>query len=118
MSRCLSSIRESLEKNSNGTDISQFQVETLIKQKDFCFNLFLLFDHHTNGHLVQEEWISALRNCSINLGYRYCLFSFISNLLRSERLKNELVDILDYWSYLLCKDDDISHDMFYEVRQP
>ena len=37
-------------------------------------------------------------------------------MIRSERLKNELVDILDYWSYLLCKDEDISRDMFYEVR--
>ena len=121
--RCLSSIRETLAKNSNGTDISQFQVETLVKQKDFCFNLFLLFDHHTKGYLVQEEWISALRNCSVNLGYSCWLFSsallwwFIINLLRSESLKNELVDILDYWSYLLCKDDDISQDMFYEVSQ-
>ena len=69
--RCLSSIRETLAKNSNGTDISQFHVETLFKQKEFCSNLFLLFDHHTKGHLVQEEWVSALRNCSVNLGYRY-----------------------------------------------
>ena len=60
-----------MTKYSNGTDISQFQVEIMFKQRDFCSNLFLLSDHRRKGFLVQEEWISALRNFSVNLGYRY-----------------------------------------------
>lgn len=67
ITRYLSRIRESLSKNSSGKDISQYQLETLLQQKEFCSDLFQLFDHEMKGYLVQEDWISSLRKCSVNL---------------------------------------------------
>ena len=67
ITRHLSRIRESLSKDLSGKDISQYQLETLLQQKEFCSDLFQLFDHEMKGYLVQEDWISSLRKCSVNL---------------------------------------------------
>ena len=67
ITRHLSRIRESLSKDISGKDISQYQLETLLQQKEFCSDLFQLFDHEMKGYLVQEDWISSLRKCSVNL---------------------------------------------------
>ena len=32
-------------------------------------------------------------------------------------MKNELVDVLESVAYMICKDDDITSDIFYEVTQ-
>ena len=32
-------------------------------------------------------------------------------------MKNELVDVLESVAYMICKDDDITSDVFYEVTQ-
>ena len=39
----------------------------LIFPQDFCVNLFTLFDQSQQGFLVQEEWISHLRNCNMTV---------------------------------------------------
>ena len=67
ITRHLSRIRESLSKDLSGKDISQYQLETLLQQKEFCSDLFQLFDHEMKGYLIQEDWISSLRKCSVNL---------------------------------------------------
>ena len=117
ITRHLSRIRESLSKDLSGKDISQYQLETLLQQKEFCSDLFQLFDHEMKGYLVQEDWISSLRKCSVNLrwhllhAWRYEWRLFV----RSGNLMQELVDILDSVTYLLCKDDDITSERFYEI---
>ena len=88
--RCLGKLREMLTGISRGSEISQFQVESLFAKKvrcmnvvaaytyytmclfnchncfkEFCETLFLLFDHKREGQLVQDAWFSHIKNCSL-----------------------------------------------------
>ena len=38
-------------------------------------------------------------------------------MFSSEEMKNELVEVLESVAYMICKDDDITSDIFYEVEE-
>ena len=61
-------MRASLNMVANSKEITQFQVEQLFNQQEFCLNLFSLFDQAGQGFLVQEDWIAHLRNCCTGTG--------------------------------------------------
>jgi len=106
--RSLTTMRESLRLVSKGSEISQFQVESLLGQQEFCLHLFTLFDKEGRGDLVQEDWIAQIKNSCTTGGTS-------ETVTINEDYKTELVELLESVSYLLFQDDNIQPEHFYKI---
>jgi len=109
--RCLVNMRASLNMVAKSKEITQFQVEQLFNQQDFCVNLFTLFDQSQQGFLVQEEWISHLRNCNMTV-----MGSGDSDSVKvKDSQKTDLVEMLESVTYLVCQDDPVQPAQFCKI---
>eukprot|EP00090_Calanus_glacialis_P005272 TRINITY_DN14088_c0_g1_i1.p1 TRINITY_DN14088_c0_g1~~TRINITY_DN14088_c0_g1_i1.p1 ORF type:complete len:1071 (+),score=285.92 TRINITY_DN14088_c0_g1_i1:327-3215(+) len=106
--RCLVNMRASLNMVANSKEITQFQVEQLFNQQEFCLNLFSLFDQAGQGFLVQEDWIAHLRNCCTGTG------DSESMTIRDDQ-KTDLVEMLESVTYLICQDDPVQPPQFCKI---
>ena len=70
---------------------------------------------HAEDELVFEVWEVWKKSTLFVDGFPY-LLSFLFPFYSSEKSRNELVDALESVTYLICKEDDITLDIFYEVR--
>merc|ERR1719229_2111590 len=63
--RCLTYVREAVQRAATKSQLQKSNLDTLLSEREFCSNLFNLFDESSAGHLVQDEWISHLKtSCS------------------------------------------------------
>merc|ERR1719507_1693126 len=60
--RCLTYVREAVQRASTKSQLQKSHLDTLLSEREFCSNLFNLFDESSQGFLVQDDWISHLKN--------------------------------------------------------
>ena len=77
--------------------------------QEFCSNLFNLFDESSQGFLVQDDWISHLKNtCAPG--------DETEDESRRDQEKLDLVELLEAVTYLVCQENHVVPDTFYKVR--
>lgn len=110
--RCLTYVREAAQRASTKSELHKTQIETLLNEKEFCSNLFNLFDESSQGFLVQDDWISHLKNtCSASDDH----FSDDHDESRRDQEKLDLVELLEAVTYLVCQDNHVVPDTFYKI---
>ena len=76
--------------------------------QEFCSNLFNLFDESSQGFLVQDDWISHLKNtCAPG--------DESEDESRRDQEKLDLVELLEAVTYLVCQENHVVPDTFYKV---
>ena len=79
--------------------------------QEFCSNLFNLFDESSQGFLVQDDWISHLKNtCAPG--------DESEDESRRDQEKLDLVELLEAVTYLVCQENHVVPDTFYKVLTP
>lgn len=53
--------RDTITRIADKGQLQRAHIETLLSERDFCQQFFKLFDHKGTGALVQEEWITLLK---------------------------------------------------------
>ena len=71
--------------------------------------MFNLFDESSQGFLVQDDWISHLKNtCAPG--------DETEDESRRDQEKLDLVELLEAVTYLVCQENHVVPDTFYKVR--
>ena len=95
----LQTCRERIKSLSHGSDLKEECFKKLFDDKEFCDALFQLFDRDNDGFLVQEDWITMLKENS-----------------RIDMMKNDygrdIIELLEAVAYLICQDDPITSETF------
>ena len=76
--------------------------------QEFCSNLFNLFDESSQGFLVQDDWISHLKNTCAPGDEN-------EDESRRDQEKLDLVELLEAVTYLVCQENHVVPDTFYKV---
>lgn len=107
-SRCLTYVREAVQRASTKSSLHKSQIETLLSEREFCSNLFNLFDESSQGFLIQDDWISHLKNtCSTS--------DENDEEHRKDQEKLDLIELLEAVTYLVCQDNHVVPDTFYKI---
>ena len=95
----LQTCRERIASLSDGSDLKEECFKELFADEEFCDAFFQLFDRDNDGFLVQEDWITMLKENS-----------------RIDMMKNDygrdIIELLEAVAYLICQDDPITSETF------
>lgn len=101
-------MREAISRVATKSQLHKVQIETLLKQKEFSSNVFLLFDESCQGFLIQDNWVSMLKASTSTFS------DDESGRVHSQELL-DLVELLEAVTYLVCQDNHVVPDTFFKI---